>query len=329
MQEVADALGVSKQMISKYEKGLSLPNSHKIIKLAQLFSIKVDYFFSQNRVELGEINFRKKASFSLKKQNALKESIKNKLENFLYLENILSIDKKFENPIRDLNISLNGDIIKAAQIIRNEWNMGLSPIHDMIQLFEDHGIIIIEIEEKENKFDGLATFVNNKYPVIVLNKLFVVERKRFSLAHELGHLLLSISPTSLNKEAACNMFASELLLPKQILIEAFGGKRRHISFNELKAMQIKYGLSIKAIIYRLVDVGILNENQHKNFYKKLRADKNAEIKIDQSRFSSTENSSKLETMAYRALSQELISLSKASSLLNKNIDLIRNNLAII
>src|SRR5690554_5540840 len=75
-QEVADELGVSKQMISKYERGLSIPDSTKLIKLSKLFGQKIDYFFRAYMVELGEINFRKKSRFSKKRQDSLKELIK-------------------------------------------------------------------------------------------------------------------------------------------------------------------------------------------------------------------------------------------------------------
>lgn len=85
-QNVADEIGVSKQMISKYENGEAIPTSSKLINLSKLFGLKVDYFFSSFQIELGEIIFRKKSTFSMKKQSALKEQIKIDLENYLWIE---------------------------------------------------------------------------------------------------------------------------------------------------------------------------------------------------------------------------------------------------
>ena len=41
------------------------------------------------------------------------------------------------------------------------------------------------------------------------------------------------------EENFCNKFASEFLLPKNIVIHEFGGKRNHITLNELISTQKK------------------------------------------------------------------------------------------
>ena len=92
LQDLADALGVSKQMISKYEQGQSNPTSEKLIQLAKLFKVKADYFFRPYQVEIGQVNFRKKASFSVKKQDSLKEKIRSEMDNYLWIEEILNGD---------------------------------------------------------------------------------------------------------------------------------------------------------------------------------------------------------------------------------------------
>ena len=89
-QDVADELQISKQMVSKYEKGISMPSSSKLLKLSRLFGLKIDYFFNSFKVDIGEVNFRKKSSFPMKKQNSLKEEIKINLENYLLIEETLS-----------------------------------------------------------------------------------------------------------------------------------------------------------------------------------------------------------------------------------------------
>ncbi|MDD3479232.1 MAG: XRE family transcriptional regulator [Paludibacteraceae bacterium] len=330
LQNVADALQVSKQMISKYESGLSMPNSAKLIKLSKLFDLKIDYFFNSFKIELNEVNFRKKSTFSVKKQESLKEQIKICLENYLFIEDCLSINYSFENPLKDFKISNTEDIIKAVQKLRNDWEIGFDPVHNLIQLLEDKKIKIIERSDVEDEFDGLATCVDNKYPVIVLNKKFQVERKRFSLLHELGHLLLNIADNcEIKEEDVCHKFASEFLLPQNIVISEFGGKREHILFSELVSIQEKYGISIKAIVYKLKDVGILNENQHSNFYKRIRFDRKFENEIDKTRFKTPEYSHRFERLVYRALAQGNISISKASSLLDENIEVVKSNYELI
>jgi len=329
-QDVADELQISKQMVSKYEKGISMPSSSKLLKLSRLFGLKIDYFFNSFKVDIGEVNFRKKSSFPMKKQNSLKEQIKINLENYLWIEDTLSIDYTFKNIIENISINNINDIEKAVLKLRTEWNIGTDPIHNIIQLLEDKEIKVIELFDTDDKFDGLATYVNNKYPVIVVNGNFPVERKRFTLLHELGHLLLNLPDCEINEEENfCNKFASEFLLPKNIVINEFGGKRKRITLTELISIQKKYGISIPAIMYRLVDSKIVSKERQKQFYIKLNFNPSLKKEVNRSRFETPENSNRYERLVYRALAQENISISKASSLLGENINFVKENYALI
>lgn len=329
-QDIADELQISKQMVSKYEKGTSMPSSSKLLKLSRLFGLKIDYFFNSFKVDIGEVNFRKKSSFSMKKQNSLKEQIKINLENYLWIEDTLSIDYSFKNIIENISINNISDIENAVLKLRTEWNIGTDPIHNIIQLLEDKEIKVIELYDADEKFDGLATYVNDKYPVIVVNGNFPVERKRFTLLHELGHLLLNLPDCEINEEENfCNKFASEFLLPRNIVINESGGKRKGITLTELISTQKKYGISIPAIIYRLVDAKILSKERQKQFYINLNFNPSLKKDVNHSRFETPENSNRYERLVYRALAQENISISKASSLLGKNIDFVKENYALI
>ena len=327
-QELADMIGISKQMISKYEKGESLPTSTILLKLKKHLNVSMNYFFKPSKIELGVLNFRKKSSFSNKKQESLEQLIKLNLENYLEIEDLLQIDYSFKNSIGNKKVNSIEDIEKLVLSLRNEWEIGLDPIHNIIQLLEDNEIKVVELYDVEDAFDGLATFVNDKFPVIVVNGNFPVERKRFTLLHELGHLLLNLPECDLKiEENYCNKFASEFLFPKKLVIKEFGVKRDLISLNELIEVQKKYGMSIQAIVYRLVDAGIFSENRKTEFYKKLNFNPSLKREVNLTRFQTPEKSNRFEQLVYRALSQEIISISKASSLLNQDINsLIENSL---
>ncbi|MCX6230355.1 MAG: XRE family transcriptional regulator [Bacteroidetes bacterium] len=329
LQEVAEKLNVSKQMISKYENGLSMPSSEKLIAFSKLFGQKIDYFFRKSEVEISEISFRKKSSFSPKKVNSLKEEIRIHIENYLFIENILYLDTEFKNPLSALNINSDADIIHAVNCLRNSWNIGSDPIHNIIQLMEDNNIKVIEIEDESNKFDGLATIVNEKYYVVVVNKNMPLERKRFTLLHELGHILLDLNSFETKiQEKFCNLFASEILISQDNTFTEFGRKRSSITIEELKNIQRKYGISIRAIMYKLGDLKIISQEKLTEFYKKINYNILLKNEIDDSRFKGNENSNRYENLVYRAVSEVNISLSKASSLLNISLDELKNNISI-
>ena len=234
LETVASELGISKQAVNRYEKGEVVPDSAKLISMAKLFSVNIDFFFRNFSVQIEVVNFRKKTAFSNKKQQALKEEIKLRLENYLFLEGLLGIDYAFENVLAQRPVQHTSDAVKAAGLLREKWNIGSDPLHNIIQLLEDKEIKVIELDA-DNKFDGLATFADGKYPVIVINANFSVERKRFTLLHELGHILMPIQSIQNSEiEKFCNSFASELLLPIDMLLEEFGKKRKSINVQSTK-----------------------------------------------------------------------------------------------
>lgn len=322
-QKLADELEVSKQMISKYEKGQSMPSSQILIKLTQVLNLNLDYFFTPPTVSLGDINFRKKSRLGQKKIDAIKEEVRIKISNYLEIEKILQIDSIFKNSVQKQRISSLEDVEAIVLKIREDWKIGLDPIHNIIQILEDQQIKVIEIAEEEKLFDGMATIIDDKYAVIVINKNFGIERKRFTLFHELGHLLLDLPECDIKtEENFCNYFAGEFLLPKSSLIDEFGESRNAISLKELITVQEKYGISVPAIIYRLVDSHILSKLKQQQFYIEMNTDSELKKLVNKERFKTPEYSNRYEQLVYRAYSQEFITVAKAASLLGKNVNRI-------
>lgn len=83
------------------------------------------------------------------------------------------------------------------------------------------------------------------------------ERKRFTLTHELGHIVLNHS-AECDAECAANRFASAFLIPAEILRHEIGAKRRDISVGELIGLKDRFGVSIQALTYRCKDLEIIS-----------------------------------------------------------------------
>ena len=144
-------------------------------------------------------------------------------------------------------------------------------------------------------------------------------------------MLLNInsSISAKDEEKLCDRFAGAILLPKNILIKEIGTKRSKISLTELINFQKQYGISIAAIMYRLVSSEIILQNKIKKFY--ILQNKNDDFKntANKVRFQGIEKSERYNRLVFKALSQEIISISKASALLNKDIDSLQQELSLI
>ena len=81
----------------------------------------------------------------------------------------------------------------AAGDLREAWQLDDNPIDNLFQTVEDHGGVVVEWNEDVGHFDGLSGWGNRTAPLAVINMLVKEDRRRFNLAHELGHLLMDTS----------------------------------------------------------------------------------------------------------------------------------------
>ena len=82
---------VSKQTISKYESGKMLPNSTNLIALANALNVRPDYLLRPFTVSLDKIEFRKKSKMSVKEEKAIKEKIRDKIERYIEVEDLMYV----------------------------------------------------------------------------------------------------------------------------------------------------------------------------------------------------------------------------------------------
>jgi Zn-dependent peptidase ImmA (M78 family)/DNA-binding XRE family transcriptional regulator len=320
---------VSKNAISKYERGEMLPSSSVLIMLADALNVNVDYFFRPFTASIDNIEFRKKARLkSAKALSSIKETVRDRVERYMEIESILDIPNYFSIDFSNITVLSNEDVYVLAKRLRNEWNMGDDAIANVIELLEESGVKVIEIET-DMGFDGLSGYVNDNIPVIVINSAFDTERKRFTALHELGHLLLAFGDSVSGKEMEkmCNLFASEMLVPKEVFTRLIGASRVEISLKELKYIQKIFGISVEAQMYKARELNIITESRYKFFC----IEKNNEILRNEIRLSiaGDEHSNRFERLVYRALASELISSSKASNLLNIDLVTIRENVKLL
>lgn len=331
-KELSDKVNISKQAISKYEKGLMLPNSVLLIQFTNVLKRKPDYFFRPFQTTLDKVDFRKKSRLSGKRLAALKAIIADKLERYLELESILGIDEVFKNPIENIKIKNFEDVENAVKQLLIEWNLGDNPMPNIIELLENKHIKVIEIDgEKYQDFDGLSAYVNDKIPVIVINQQHDIIRKRFTILHELGHLLLSIpdEATQKEKESYCNRFAGAMLIPKSQIQQELGLKRTRVAIQELIELKEYYGISIAALVYRANDLGIISDYKANQFWKQRNQNIQLKREIGFGNYEGKEHSGRFEQLLYKALAEELITLNKAAVLAEKDLEFIRNSLKLI
>ena len=331
MEQLSEKLNkiITKQSISKYEKGLMFPNSTILIELSKALNVSIDFFFRPYKINISDIEFRKKSKLSVTSLKGIKENVLDRIEKYLEIENILNIENPFDAKFQDDPISSAEDVKNMAHNVRKHWKLGEDAINNVISTLEDNGIKLIQLDYNL-KFDGLSGYVNKNYPVIIINKNVSPERQRFTALHELGHLILSFQSSIMGKEKEkfCNLFASEMLIPSSQFIKLIGNKKKDISLQELTPIQIQYGISIDALMYKAKELNIITESRFKGYCIKKNTSNEFKEKVTKSHYP-YEESDRFNSIVYRAISKEIISFSKAASLLGRSVNDVRSSVNFI
>ena len=311
---------VSKPNISKYESGKMMPSSKAHIALARALGMDFDYFFRPVTVQITRpADYRKKAKLLVTDEKAINAEVMDKVERYMEIEDTLGVSMEFDYDLSDIIVSNRDDVKRVVAHIRKDWNLGLGPLSNIIDMLEYHGLRVIEIEAPD-AFDGMCVFVGEKKPVLVLNKHYTVERKRFSTLHELGHSVMRMNESleQKQKETLCNYFAGEMLLSSEVLYRQFSRRIYKLYLNDIARMQTQFGISIEAIMHKLKDEHILEDVLYTNFCKK--KNMSAELKrwAQTSTYLGEETSYRFSRMVYRALANNLISEEKANEILGTN-----------
>jgi len=327
LQDLADALDgkLSKQALNKYEQGLMKPESDVLLLLCNALDVRPDFFTREMSINLENVEFRKLKRLSAKDSASIREKTVDILERYFELEDLLGIDEQFVNPIKDMPISNYKDVEVAVQKIKDAWKLGEDPLKNVIELLEDNNIKVIEIAAGD-EFVGLSTWEGIKNPVVVVNANLKADRKRFTVLHELGHILMNVNHLpEKEREFICHSFAGAMLIPAKALIKELGASRTQIYLNELVYLKKQFGASIQAIMFRAKHLGIISESYHKNFmiFMSMKGYK----KNEPGEYKGYEKSNRFKQLIYRAVAEEIISQSKAAALDNKKLAEFRDELA--
>ena len=316
LRKLAEKVGLSHNAIKKYEHGDTTPESNKLIKLAKALGVRVEYFLRPDTPMLTHIEFRSHHKLPKKFINVIEAKVLDEFERRAELESILPQYKvpEYSPPAIFHQMLVSLDVVETfANRIREHWGLGTRPIVDLVDLLERHGIRVFFTDKFDEAFDGLYANVSN-HPLIVICHTWAGERQRFTLAHELAHILLKpILDKSLDIEKACNRFAAAFLLPNVEVINAVGETRKNIEPRELAILKKEFGISMTAILYRLKELEVINTSTFTKYLKEFK--EKGWIRTEPTKPYPKEHLYFQELLVFRAYAENLIGDAKAAELL--------------
>lgn len=262
-------LDITQAALSRYESSLREPDSEDILeRIASALEVTTEF------LRAGERTFPMvSVSAHMRRQKSVPPTVWKDLEAQLNLDRVhwhllmrgIDLKPRLHFPIYDV-ADMSPE--QAARLVREAWQLPIGPVESLVGWLEAAGAVVSADDFGTQRVDGMSQWIGD-FPIISLNKAAPNDRKRLTLAHELGHLVLHSDAPSLDAEVEANAFAAEFLMPEvEIAPELRSGS---LTLGKLRSLKLKWGTSMQAIFERAYTLGIVDTDQRKAFYRQLSA----------------------------------------------------------
>jgi Zn-dependent peptidase ImmA (M78 family)/DNA-binding Xre family transcriptional regulator len=268
---LATESGVSQGYLSKVESGQMDLSGDRLTAVAAALDCPVELLIDDARVRSLEITClhhrrrRSKMTVAAKKKvEAVANLTRISVEGLMAGVDIATIDRLARVDPKEC-----GGPAGVARLLRARWGLGDGPIPDMLQVLETLGVLVVVRPMGSNSQDAVSTWPSDADhpPIMIVNSGLSPDRERFTVAHELGHLVMHRFPEE-NQEREADQFAAELLVPSE-QIQPFLEGLRSGDFRRLMELKATWKVSIAMLIKRARDIGCISERQYKEFLIRL------------------------------------------------------------
>lgn len=269
--ELATAVQVSAAAIGQYEADVNAPRPEVIDRLARVLEVQPEFFNGGRpmaRMDTLNAHFRSLRSARVSdRQRALATTT-------LVWELAFALERYIKLPDADLpKLAPGTSPTDAAQALRAHWNLTDGPVKHLVATAEAHGVVVVVRPLSEVQSVDAFSAVIVERPIIITTprRTANVFRHRFSIAHEIGHLLMhaDCAEQSAAIEREADEFAAAFLTPAAAM-DAVLPQRMNVA--TLDRIGRTWGVSSKSLVRRMVERGRVTESSARRAYQRLAVD---------------------------------------------------------
>jgi len=255
--DLAEKLNISKSTAWRLENDVYATNPEILSAISKILNYPESFFYQKGEILPLSLSYRKRDVVASKLISQIEANINIYRLN---LEQLLTAINYEDIKLPVLDINKYGSPQECAKQLRKIWKVEKGAIENLSALLEEKKIMLINAEFNTDRVDGRFFMALDKFPVIITNRNLLGDRQRFTLAYQLGHLVMHLytSPgyeRDLSHEA--NLFAAELLMPEKDIKTDLND----LSLPKLGELKKKWKVSMQALLYRASDLELLTDNQ--------------------------------------------------------------------
>lgn len=314
--ELAEKLTLSPSHISRIEQDFTEVGEHHLKALSSVLDYPEEFFYQEGETLPPALALRKRNKVSQKVLLPVEAQV-----NIyrLSVEKLLKVIGQPEINLPVLDIEKLGSPAEAARKLRKLWKIEKGAINNLTQVLEDNGLFLINFDFNTERVDGMSILADGKFPVVFSNKRSLGDRQRFTLAYELGHLVMHLQTNpSFTRDISheANEFAAEFLMPEK---DIKGDFKDGVNLNVLADLKRKWKLSMQALLYRANDIGVITDNQKRyliNQFNSMNIRRREPAELDIQR----ENPMKLRDMITNYKNKQKLNVKQLALFFNSNED---------
>ncbi|WP_300591227.1 XRE family transcriptional regulator [Microbacterium sp.] len=263
-EELAEKLGITQAALSRYENDLREPDDEMVGRLADALGVTPGFLRHEFRMQ-GAIA----ADAHMRRQKTTKPSDWKRVEarlNVLRMHSSYLLERVPMRPQQHV-IQVDPDDqspADAARMLRAVWRMPIGPVKSLTRWIEAAGILVVEEDFGTHRIDGMSQWAG-EHAVVILNANLPVDRKRLTMAHELGHLVLHTTYIDADVEEQANQFAAEFLMPEHVIEPELV----NLTLGKLSDLKMEWGVSMQAIFERAYRLGKVSSEDRQRFYRQM------------------------------------------------------------
>lgn len=264
---LSEQVGITQATLSRYENNERSIEPSMVEKLGDLLGVNFTVFQDVRRPERGplaaEAHMRRRKSASVGEWRKCEARLNLSRLEVGALSRRLELSPSLALPHLDLDEV--GSPECAAQLLRAQWAMPIGPVRQLYRWIEAAGVFAVERDLSTARVDGLSQVIDG-VAIMLINETIPTDRKRMTIAHELGHIVLHSGrylPDDPEDEA--DRFAAEFLMPETALAPYLN----NLDLPALKALKLEWGTSMQACFERAFSLGKVTTEQRTKFYKTL------------------------------------------------------------
>ena len=270
--DAARRLQIDQSLLSRMENGVAEIREEVLIRAESVYQVRRSFFSQTDPIYGAPVSvhpmWRRKADVTSRDIDSIVADVNLRVMHVRkFLE---AADVAAAHDLPRLDIEDYGDPEQIASLVRSHWRISRGPIRDLTVLIERAGVLVAHSDMGGAAVSGVTFSVPGMPPMIVLNTDQPADRMRFTLAHELGHLVMHRFPSP-DMENEAHAFASAFLMPAGDIRPYLQSRR--IDLQLLASLKPEWRVSMQSIIMRAKSLGLLSRNQEEYLWKQISARK--------------------------------------------------------